>query len=1307
MLNKTQYLFPLLFALIALTLHAAPDTVTNRYATTEDAAHWPSVNEGDYIFFQGNNDGGDDIYAAAGTNHLKIELPVGKKILIYAGDYERILINGEACQSTKENPTIVTNLGGQVRWGYSQESNQYRTLELYNFDHIYLTGKYDATNQTGHPDYLGHDGGAALDSGDYYERYGLWGNPRWSGPTYHGSHGNGVRIYKFETVKIDYVSSWGGYFASFNIKTDNPANPSEVEVDIQDCFAGFGEGEAFYISYSTKAHDQDITKLTLKNNITAFTGAEALQTDNLAEGTVIENNVCLGSATYFRHPFQARFQDNLHQFSFVEGNITMQNNILVGTNGALHNFRYRDANSGTVTGRTDPAANKPVTMLNNFYGFGRTNMGYMWQGDGITPYLFKDNVYGHITVPGTDDTLSVPPADDSGFFNLGNSNTDITFDGNIYPHGRDLYFVSTGDGSNITRTSNLQQAAPTIQFKNSGFPNDIDWRTITSWAAQYDNTPPDSGLTKDGDFIPYALGDIVIFYDSDGYTKFFECIQAHAGNHNPNTAAAYWTQLKWNGRNMPPLDLRIEKDTYYNYRGMGLTYNEANESTPDLEAPVITLTGDAANFKQGSPYYDPGCQALDNLDGDITDQVQASWVGTPYDPNQTGNYLRRYSVVDNAGNIAADVYREVSVSDSNISVTKQIQINMHQLNMVNLSDWTDLGNNHAGLLNPKPSTTLTTLYDTNTQDSGYTLTIHNIEGGSEHYKAHNNSAGRAIGDFPASVTKMGLRIRDPHENPCVLLFEGLPAASYYDIKFTGYVSGTGDRLESTLTHPASGQSSTVNIRDNQTEVGTLANVTAESDGSLEIEFTTGTADSRPNISGLIIVEKTGAGIASAAPTLNQPSDLDVILGQSSPAIDLVLADADTATSALGLTAFSSNEAVLPVSDIVTTGSDANRQVTLTPRAAGTTTVTLLVDDGLSYSPYSFQVNVTDAKAPTVRVVGDGTDYDVIGAEAVSFRSTDVTKHFDANGDYAYGTEGYFFYGNGTNANSNADGSPSWVSTVTASASNVVVLEDYNDFDNPTAAIAGTVADWTATGLGTYRNDTAGMWSELLTFTVDGTAPRAFRLGIMAGNEGNTDGRWDPIALRITYAGSPLGEISSLGKGLGLVFFDISLPDSFTGSFTIEGQTRDTSTDRGVSIAGVVFDAPEDTPFANWMFEHGLSGTNTKFDVDSDGDGYANGIEFAFGGHPASRNQLDPSARFAGANLVFEFDRNPEANSSTSQVFQYSENLEDWTDIKLTGIISSEVSIGAMSDGVEPITVTIDTTTVRNQFFWRLKVDQGD
>ncbi|MEL6590128.1 MAG: hypothetical protein AAFQ68_08615, partial [Bacteroidota bacterium] len=211
-----------------------PDTTTSRYATVQDAAYWSTVNEGDYIFFKGNAGGGAVIYAGGTVFH--VNLPVGKKILIWRGSYKRIFIDGKFCVSSSAQPTIITNLGGQVKWGYSEDSNSARTLELINFQYLFLTGKYDPVAQTGDASYLGHNEGMNYDSGDFYERYGMWGNPKWSGDRFNGSFANIVRIRGFDECKVSYVAASEGGFAGFNIKTDNPTTPKRVKIDIQDCF---------------------------------------------------------------------------------------------------------------------------------------------------------------------------------------------------------------------------------------------------------------------------------------------------------------------------------------------------------------------------------------------------------------------------------------------------------------------------------------------------------------------------------------------------------------------------------------------------------------------------------------------------------------------------------------------------------------------------------------------------------------------------------------------------------------------------------------------------------------------------------------------------------------------------------------------------------------------------------------------------------------------------------------------------------------------------------------------------------------
>lgn len=556
---KLLYTIILLCLLSLDNLTAQIDTITNRYATLTDEMFWPSVNEGDFIFFRGNNDGGESIYYNGTSN--SITLPIGKKILIWRGAYRRIYINGSNCVNSSTQPTIVTNLGGQVKWGYSEANNHYRTLELFNFEHLYLSGKYDSINQTGHPNYLGHNDGNSYDDPNFHGKYGLWGNPKWSGQRYWGGFSNIVTLRNFKTCKVDYVAASEGGFAGFNVKTDNPTVPGEVEVDIQDCFAAMTESEGFYISWSTGAINQHLTKLTLRNNIMAFNGTEPMQTDNLIEGSLIEHNVGFVGACFFRRPFQDLYQDGLHQFSFSEGGITVQNNAMI-TGNTLHDIRYKNAGAGRVI----PDSTKKVLMKNNYYGFARSNISYVWEGDGITPYVVDSNVYGPVSTPSTRDAYTTNYGWNA-YYRLCNNTTPITFKNTIYPQGRPLYEGFCGQEI-VDTTQNSVAEAPLVQFVNSGFSDTTDYRNITYWSATY------TTVQKNGIFIPYQLGDCVFYDDTLGNTHFFRCIQAHAGNFDPYVSPTYWSQISWNGNRLPPLDLRMVKNSYYDQRCIGLLYKD-------------------------------------------------------------------------------------------------------------------------------------------------------------------------------------------------------------------------------------------------------------------------------------------------------------------------------------------------------------------------------------------------------------------------------------------------------------------------------------------------------------------------------------------------------------------------------------------------------------------------------------------------------------------------------------------------------------------------------------------------------------
>jgi len=69
----------------------------------------------------------------------------------------------------------------------------------------------------------------------------------------------------------------------------------------------------------------------------------------------------------------------------------------------------------------------------------------------------------------------------------------------------------------------------------------------------------------------------------------------------------------------------------------------------DEEAPIITLNGNAkVVVKLGDTYEDKGATALDNVDGDLTDEIE---VENDVDTAKEGDYVVTYVVEDAAGNI--------------------------------------------------------------------------------------------------------------------------------------------------------------------------------------------------------------------------------------------------------------------------------------------------------------------------------------------------------------------------------------------------------------------------------------------------------------------------------------------------------------------------------------------------------------------------------------------------------------------------------------------------------------------------------
>ena len=128
-----------------------------------------------------------------------------------------------------------------------------------------------------------------------------------------------------------------------------------------------------------------------------------------------------------------------------------------------------------------------------------------------------------------------------------------------------------------------------------------------------------------------------------------------------------------------------------------------------------------------------------------------------------------------------------------------------------------------------------------------------------------------------------------------------------------------------------------------------------------------------------------------APTITAITDQTTTEDVATPALPFTIGDAETPATSLTVTASSSNKTLVPDANVVVSGSDISRSVTVTPASnqTGTTTITLTVSDGVQTTSISFQVTVTGANdPPTIAAISDQTTAESTATPAISFKVND-------------------------------------------------------------------------------------------------------------------------------------------------------------------------------------------------------------------------------------------------------------------------------------------------------------------------------
>jgi len=111
--------------------------------------------------------------------------------------------------------------------------------------------------------------------------------------------------------------------------------------------------------------------------------------------------------------------------------------------------------------------------------------------------------------------------------------------------------------------------------------------------------------------------------------------------------------------------------------------------------------------------------------------------------------------------------------------------------------------------------------------------------------------------------------------------------------------------------------------------------------------------------------------------------------------------------------------------------------------------------------------------------------------------------------------------------------------------------------------------------------------------------------------------------------------------------------------------------------------------------------------DDDGDGCPNVLEYMFMTDPTAKEgaSIETYGTWSSATS-FQLLRNPDSVSDTSQRFEYSADLVNWSSVDISSEAAAEVSFGAIDEnGRQAVNVAVgDVAETSDRLFWRVAVE---
>lgn len=548
-----------------------------RYLTAGDYTSVPNGAIGDY-YIDGANDGFNingqktEIYVPASLN---ITLGAGKKLLIKAGKYERVLLNfaDNLVQGTQQNPVIITNSGGQVE--------VQRGFSVKNAKYTKVTGKY-IPGISGHINYQGHaNGNYAFSRG----KYGIYANNCWCNMSAPGIELAGKDS---SYCSVEFTEMGNGGFAGLYIKSEEAGKLDYYNIDIHDTYIHDTGGEGVYIGTTSTNNPQQLYNFKFHNNRLTRLANEGLQFGQLAGGADIYNNVVDKAATRWISPFLDS-QCFGAQLGLTNGGNSFRNNVIIGAGEQLASIIVQPLASGVTNNTTN------IDINNNVFIGGKGFIGnYIADNSSVLSRTlnFNNNYTGQFVFQ--QDKIYIAPY--SHAINTQQVIRTQLTNVNLIVNNltRDNSKTQTLSGSGSVNGTTVVGTLPQFTF-NSGFSSSFN-TNYSLWSYKIYRSNGDE-FANSSDIrigIPYSynLGDLV-FWQSKYYISN---INNNEGNMPSGNTDAYWTKITWvdgsTTYDYPPDDYRENSSAYYRSRNIGLedTLDVATTSTTTSTTLTPTTT---------------------------------------------------------------------------------------------------------------------------------------------------------------------------------------------------------------------------------------------------------------------------------------------------------------------------------------------------------------------------------------------------------------------------------------------------------------------------------------------------------------------------------------------------------------------------------------------------------------------------------------------------------------------------------------------------------------------------------------------